>query len=129
MNIKQLRTLAVALLSLILVLSAGSAIAANQDEMKAGKKAEIALSSPAQVGDIVLPAGKYVFQHVVSAGQHVAVFVGPMGTASRTTIKVKCTNEVLNQKLTRTSVTVENVDGADKVTRIEIAGENVAHIL
>jgi hypothetical protein len=128
MNVKQLRTLAVVLAALVLVLSAGSAIAANQNEVKASKKAEIVLSNPARVGDVVLPAGHYVFQHVVSAGQHFATFVGPAGTASTTSKEIKCTNEVLSRKATRTSVEVENVGGIDKITRIEIAGENVAHI-
>jgi hypothetical protein len=128
MNLKHLRTLAVVLIAFMLVLTMASAIAANQDQMK-GKKAEIVLSKSAQVGNVTLPAGTYTFQHVVSGGQHIATFVGPNGTASVTTTKVKCTNEPLKQKATQTSVTVENVGGVDKVTHIVIAGEDVVHVL
>jgi hypothetical protein len=128
MNVKQPRTLAVVLVTLILALFAGSAIAANQNEVKASKKAEIVLYKTAQVGDVVLPPGHYVFQHLVSAGQHMATFVGPEGTASTASKEIKCTNEPLNRKVTQTSVVVENVGGVDKITRIEIAGETVAHI-
>jgi hypothetical protein len=125
----RLRTLSVVLVAFVLALAMASAVAANQDQMKAGKKAQIELTKAVQVGDVTLPAGRYVFQHVVSAGQHIAMFVGPAGTGKETTTKVKCTNEPLKQKLTQTSVTVENVGGVDKVTRIEIAGEDVAHVL
>jgi hypothetical protein len=127
MNVKQLSTLGVAIAALILALFAGSAVSANQNEMKAGKKAAIALTETAQVGDVTLLAGQYVFQHVVSAGQHFATFEGPKGAGS-TTQKVKCTNEVLKQKVTQTSVITTDVEGVRKITRIEIAGENVAHV-
>jgi hypothetical protein len=129
MNLKELRTLAVVLIALVLVLATGSALAANQNEMKAGKKAEIVLVKPAQVGGVTLPAGRYIFQHVVSAGQHIATFKGPNGTASAITTKVKCTNEPLTQKVTQTSVVVENFGGVDRIIRIEIAGEDVVHVL
>jgi hypothetical protein len=128
MNAKQLRTLTAVLAALILALVTGSAMAANQKEVNGGKKAEIVLTIPAHVGDVVLPAGHYVFQHMVSAGQHVATFAGPEGTASTTSTEVKCTNEILPQRVRQTSVTVENVGGVNKITRIEIAGETVAHI-
>ena len=103
-------------------------MAANQKDVNGGKKAEIVLTSPVQVGDVVLPAGHYAFRHLVSAGQHVATFVGPEGTASTISTEIKCTNEPLKEKARRTSVTVENIGGVNKITRIEIEGETVAHI-
>jgi hypothetical protein len=127
MNAKQLRRLTAALTVTILLLFTGAGIRANQGDMKAGKKVAIALSQPARVGSATLPAGQYVFQHVVSAGQHFATFEGPKGTAS-TTQKVRCTNEPLKQKVSQTSVTVQDIDGVKTVTRIEIAGEDVAHV-
>jgi hypothetical protein len=127
MNIKQFGMLATALVALILVLSTGSAIKANQHEAKMNKT-EIELIYPVHVGDVVLPAGKYVFMHQVSGGQHIAKFVSADGTVSKTTTEVKCTNETLEQKVTRTSVIVEKIGGVDRITRIEVAGENVAHV-
>jgi hypothetical protein len=126
MNLKQLRMLGVLAVLSLAVLSV-STMAANQDTMKAGKKATITLTTPAQVGEVTLQAGQYVFQHVVSAGQHFATFKGPRGATS-TTQKVKCTNEPLKQRVAQTSVTIDNAAGASKITRIEIAGEDVAHV-
>jgi len=126
---KQLRTLAAAFVALILALCMGAAIAANQDHnMQAGKKTEISLSKPAHVGDVTLAPGRYIFQHEVSGGSHIAMFKGPSGTVTALNVEVKCTNEPLKQKVAITSVTVENIGGVDRITRIEIAGENVAHV-
>lgn len=129
MKVKAVGVVVAVLVAFLMTLCAGSAKAGNQDEMKGSKKTEITLSKKAQVGDVTLPAGQYDFQHLVSAGQHIAVFTGPKGTPSRTTVKVKCSNEPLKQKATQTYVVVENVGGVDKVTRIEIAGEDVDHVL
>ena len=129
MKVKQLRAVSVVVTAFILVLCSGLAVAARQDEMKGSKKAEITLTKASQVGDVTLPAGAYDFRHVVSGGQHFATFVGPKGVATKTTVKVKCTNQPLKQKATQTFVVVERVGGVDKVTRIEIAGEDVAHVL
>jgi hypothetical protein len=127
MNIKQFGILAAALVALILVLSTGSALKANQHETKMNKT-EIELVNPVHVGDVVLPAGKYVFMHQVSGGQHMATFVSAAGTVSKTTTEVKCTNEPLEQEVAQTSVTVEKIGGVDRITRIEVAGEKVAHV-
>jgi hypothetical protein len=126
MKIDQLRIMVAVTVALLLAAAAGSAIAGNQNEMNMGKKSHIELTRAAKVGDVTLPPGEYVFQHVVSAGQHVARFTGPQG--SKKVIEVKCTNEPLKQKASQTFAQVEKVNGADKLTRIEIAGEDVAHV-
>ncbi|HTS12407.1 MAG TPA: hypothetical protein VMH00_09845 [Candidatus Limnocylindrales bacterium] len=128
MNTKQLRTLAAAFVALILMAFAGSATAAHQDEMKTGKKAEIVLYNTTHVGDVVLPPGHYTFQHVVSEGQHYATFVGPKGTKTAIREQVKCTNEPLKETVKQTAITLETASGVDRITRIEIKGEDVAHI-
>jgi hypothetical protein len=95
------------------------------------KRTEIELVNSAHVGDVVLPAEKYVFTvftHEVSGGQHIATFVSEGRDLTKTTKAVKCTNEALKQKVTQTSVIVEKIGGADTITRIEVAGEKVAHV-
>jgi hypothetical protein len=79
--------------------STSSATAANQKQTR-GNKAEIVLTRPAQVGNFILPPGHYAFQHVVSAGQNIATFMGPINeeSSSLTIMKVNCTNEPLKQK-------------------------------
>lgn len=123
MKIKQFGIMAAS----IVMLFSASAIKANQHESKMNK-VEIQLLTSAHVGDTVLPAGKYFFMHQVSGGQHVATFVSENGNVTKTNTAVKCTNEALKEKVTQTSVIVEKIGGVDTLTRIEVAGENVAHV-
>jgi hypothetical protein len=117
------------------------AAAADQQVVKVGKKGDIVLQEPTQVGDITLPAGNYVVQHRVSGEDHFIKFVGAKemqhaGSSMTTTMQMgpttskemKCTVEPLNQKVKQTAVFIDNSSGMRKVTRIEVAGENVAHI-
>lgn len=117
------------------------AAAADQQIIKVGKKGDVTFDQPTQVGDITLPAGHYVFQHRVSGGDHFVKFVGakemhhagssmttPMQTGPTTSKEIKCTVEPLNQKAKLTAVTVDTASGVRKVIRIEVAGENVAHV-
>ena len=45
-----------------------------------------------------------------------------------TTKEIKCTVEPLSQKVKQTAVYIDNASGTRRVTRIEVAGENVAHV-
>ena len=124
----------------MLLLNIAVAFAANEQVVKVGKKGEVTFDQPTQVGDVTLPPGHYVFQHRVSGGDHFVNFVGakemhhagsamttPMQVGSTTTKEIKCTVEPLNQKVRQTAVTI-NTEGVHRVTRIEVAGENVAHV-
>ena len=117
------------------------AAAAEQQVIKVGKKGDIVSQEPTQVGDITLPAGNYVVQHRVSGEDHFIKFVGAKemqhaGTSMTTTMQMgpttskemKCTVEPLNKKVKQTGVFIDNSSGMRKVTRIEVAGENVAHV-
>ena len=139
MNIKQLGTLAVALVGLILVVPTGSAIAAgDQNVIKVGKKGEIVLSDTTQIGDITLKPGHYRFQHRVAADEHFVKFTELFMRQGRHTTgqtigakdtgEIKCTVEPLKEKVTRTAVYIDTAAGVSKITRIEVAGENVAHV-
>lgn len=117
------------------------AAAADQRVVKVGKKGDIVFQEPTQVGDITLPAGNYVVQHRVSGDDHFIKFVGAKemqhaGSSMTTTMQmgpttskeIKCTIEPLSQKVKQTAVFIDNASGTRKVTRIEVAGENVAHV-
>ena len=117
------------------------AAAADQQVVKVGKKGDVSFNEPTQVGDITLPPGHYVVQHRVSGEDHFIKFVGAKemqhaGTSMTTTMQMgpttskemKCTIEPLNQKVKQTAVFIDNSSGMRKVTRIEVAGENVAHV-
>jgi len=51
-----------------------------------------------------------------------------MQVGPTTSKEIKCKMEPLNQKATQTTVSFSEEGGARRVTRIEIAGENVAHV-
>lgn len=99
------------------------------------------MSSRLRLGDITLPAGTYVVQHRVAGDDHFVKFVGakqmhhagssmtmPMQVGPTTTKEIKCAVESLNQKAKQTAVTIDTGDGQAKVTRIQVRGENVAHV-
>lgn len=107
-------------------------------EIKAGKKGDIVLSETTQVGDITLKPGHYLLQHRVSDGQHFVKFTElemsrgrhPDGatTGAKDAGEVKCTVQPLKEKVTQTAVYIDTAGGVRKVTRIEVAGENVTHV-
>jgi hypothetical protein len=125
----------------LVLLNTAFLYAASEEVIKVGKKGDMTFSEPVQVGDVTLPPGHYVFQHRVSGQDHFVKFVGakemqhmstpmtqPMQVGPTTTKEIKCTVEPLNHKVEQTKVYIDTVSGVHKVTRIEIAGENVAHV-
>jgi hypothetical protein len=129
--------LAVVVAGLLLV-SVTVAAAADQQVIKVGKKGEVMLSEETLVGDLNLKAGHYQMQHRVEGSQHMIHFTelkgmhnpsrpgGPTGEAHPG--EVKCRLEPMNAKASQTAVTMTTEGGLRRITRIEIAGENVAHV-
>lgn len=133
--------LTLSVMAAVLLLNITIAFAANEQVVKVGKKGDVTFNEPTQVGDITLPPGHYVFKHRVSGDDHFVNFVGAkemhhagssmtttMQTGPTTSQEIKCTVEPLNQKVKQTSIHSYNSSGMRKVTRIEVAGENVAHV-
>lgn len=130
------------MLAATLVLGTTVAAAADQQVIKVGKKGEVTFDQPTQVGDVTLPAGHYIFQHRVSGEDHFIKFAGakemqhsnvtagmpPMQMGRTTNNEIKCSVEPLNQKVTEQRITISTEGGVRRVTRIEVAGENVAHV-
>jgi hypothetical protein len=125
----------------MLLLTVAVASAADEQVIKVGKKGEVVFRQATQVGDTTLPPGHYVFQHRVSGDQHFVKFVGakemehsgssmttPMRMGSTTTQEIKCRVDPMSAKAKLTAVTVSTEGGVRRITRIEIAGENVAHV-
>lgn len=126
----------------LLMVTSGFVMAQEKEQiLKIGKKGDIHFSEPTTVGDIVLKPGHYQLQHRVANGEHYIDFtelkhVGQRNEhyASLGVIDAahpggaKCKLEALNQKITRTAVFLNREDGTRRITRIEISGENVAHL-
>lgn len=139
MNINRLRMLAVAFMALTLVVSTGSALAAGAENViKVGKKGDVVFSEPTQIGDITLKPGHYLFQHRVAGDEHFVKFTelmmsqgrhpSGMTTGAKDIGEIKCTVEPMKSKVTQTAIYSDTSGGVKKITRIEVAGENVAHV-
>ena len=110
----------------------------KQQTIKVGKKGEINLPQDAMVGDLMLKAGAYLVQHRVEGNDHFVHFT-KMSEATPNSYSVypkthegesKCFIVPLPNKASQTVVVLEKQDdGTYRLKRIEIAGENVAHLL
>lgn len=126
------------LLFVLIALVAVATLAVAQDQvMKAGKKGDIVLSQETKVGDVVLKPGHYQIQHRVSGSDHFVRFIAFKGhttmmspnPATPTDVgEIKCSVEPLAKKAAYTAVHVTDEGGAKKITRVEVRGENVAHV-
>lgn len=127
--------LAVGMASLMFV---NVAAAADQQVIKVGKKGEIMFDQETKVGDVTLKPGHYQLQHRVEGSDHLVHFTefkgmhgymqgrGPSGIAHPG--EVKCRLEPLPAKASQTKVSLNTANGERRITRIEIAGENVVHV-
>lgn len=101
---------------------------ANPDDaLKVGKKREVTFSADTQVGGVLLKAGKYTLQHRVDGVDHVLRFVAVSNKNSSG--EVKCTLEPLEKKAAHTTMRLQNTGTSLRLVQVQLAGENVAHIL
>ncbi len=113
--------------SAVFVLAAQHEHATSTPEqvIKVGKKGDISISNETRAGDLVLKPGRYLIQHRVDGSDHSIHFVRPSGTEVG---EVKCRLEPLEKKARFTKVYNMKEDGGYRITRVEVTGENVAHL-
>ena len=116
-----------------LMLTSSFAMAKGKEEViKVGKNGDITLSQETMVGDVKLPAGDYQVKHRVEGSDHLIhfkqLYSHKTGGVKAHPGEIKCKLEPLNQKVTQTAVFLDKEDGTMRITRIEISGENVAHL-
>jgi hypothetical protein len=126
------------LLLVLITLIAAVTLAAAQDQIiKAGEKADIQLNQETKVGDVVLKPGHYQIQHRVSGSDHFVQFVAFKGHSTITSSnpasvvdagEIKCSVEPLTKKSQQTTVHMTDEAGVRRITRVEIRGDNVAHV-
>ena len=110
--------------------------AERHEELKVGKTGDVNFSAETKVGDITLKPGRYKLQHRVEGDDHFVHFTEWTKNSSPPTPgvpkahpgEVKCKLEPLPNRVSRTTVYYTAEDGALRVTRIKIRGENVAHV-
>jgi hypothetical protein len=136
MKVKTIRS---PLLTFVLVLVAVSGAAANgAKKIKVGKTGAITLKASTDVGIFTLPRGRYLVQHRVVGSDHRIHFtllkenLSPWARSRSGTIElpdeVSCRLEAMSDKARQTVVFTKQEGNSQRITRIEIKGEDVAHV-
>ena len=136
------------------LLLGSAALTAAQHEHKTttlavGQKGDITLTTSTKIADVTLKPGRYYIEHRVEGtiqprrvAEHFIHFteVTPKEHQRRQAARdaleytvahpgeIQCELEELGKKAAKTTVFTTTEDGINRITRIEIAGENVAHI-
>jgi hypothetical protein len=143
----------IALLAMLLL--AGGAAAAAQREHKttkvaAGQKGDVTFTTEMTIAGTTLKPGRYYIEHRVegavlprTVAAHYVHFTevtaeehqkrqGAREAIGEYTVahpgEIQCEFEALTKKASKTTVFTTTENGIRRITRIEIAGENVAHI-
>jgi len=138
------RTLIFVGLSLLLLWTVTAVAAPGQKEraLKVGKKGEITLTKQTTVGDTVLQPDTYVVQHRTSGGDHFVRFVELKQAESQPSTELpytyteadkagefKCTTEAATGPIKETTVYTVIENGVERITKVEIKGEDIEHVL
>ncbi len=132
---KQTRYLLLPLIATGALLITATAWAKTGDAARVGKTASFSFSHATQVGNVELQPGDYTVRHRVIGSEHFMVFqrteenpywgtTGDVGKPQR----VECKMEPLSTKVSDTTASFEPEGNIEKLTKIEIAGENVEHL-
>ena len=139
MKINRIWLLALAVLAGMVVLNTIPAVAANHEQtVKVGKRGDFTLTTETMVGNMILKPGKYIIQHRVEGEDHFVHFTQVTGHDVYGTHgggvpkappgEVKCKLEPLSKKAEYTTLSIDSEGGMNRLTKVEIAGENVAHL-
>lgn len=142
MKNNRLRILLLAVASAALILVGAIVVAAqehspHESDIKVGKKGEVTFNSETKVGDLTFKQGRYALQHRVEGSDHFVHFTelsprNPYHRSSPTPTghpgEVPCKLETQPSKVSQTTIVTNKEDGENRVVRVLIAGENVAHL-
>ncbi len=118
-----------------------SAAAPSEQELKVGRSEDVSFAREVRVGEVTLKPGKYRVRHRVGSADHFVHFealattvpsaqkIGtglsvPAGQAG----EIKCRLEPLGAKVRETTLHLLNEEGGQRLTKVLIRGENVAHV-
>jgi len=111
---------------LILVLLVLAATLAAQGT-PVGKSRDLTLSSPARIGDVVLPAGDYRVTHLMDGDRHIMVFKSVKGEKKE--VRVPCKMQTLDARARHTEQRYEHTPAGDRqLMSMVFAGEKVEHV-
>ncbi len=110
----------------------------HQHVLKVGKSDEVIFSAVTKVGSATFNPGKYKLQHRVNGTDHFIHFTQMTKTNPNIPSysnemahpgEVRCEIEMTQKKFSQTRLLFEKEGDAMRLLRIEVAGENGAHIL
>ena len=132
---KQTRYLLLPLIAPGALLITATAWAKAGDSTRVGKTATVTFYHKTQVGSVIFQPGDYAVRHRVIGAEDFMLFqrmeVNPYGGENEEAGKpqrVACRMEPLNTKVSDTTASFEPHGNIEKLTKIEIAGENVEHV-
>ena len=111
--------------------------AGSEHALKVGKRGEIRLRIETKVGDLTLNPGRYKLKHRVDGADHFVRFTewterqhvsGSEGVPKDNSFEVRCTLEPLDAKVRRTTAYKIRDGLVLRLTKVEVRGENVAHL-
>lgn len=116
--------------------SGAAAAAEHEHALKVGKTGEVTFSKETKVGDMTLKPGRYKFQHRVEGDDHFVHFTewtkpypaGSTGAPKAHPGEMKCRIEPLSKKVSQTMVYTVDEGASQRLTKVEVGGENVAHV-
>lgn len=120
-----------------LLIYSGAAIAAEHEhQLKVGKTGEVTFHKETKVGDMTLKPGRYKFQHRVEGDDHFVHFTewtkpypaGGTGAPMAHPGEMKCKIEPLSKKVSQTTIYTVDEGAFQRLTKVEVGGENVAHV-
>ena len=115
-----------------------TAWAKGGETVRVGKTATITFAHETQVDNVMLKPGDYTVKHRVVGGDQYMVFqrveaADPEydldgGGSIGKPIQVQCRMEPLGAKVSDTTASFDREGNIDKLTKIDIGGENVEHL-
>jgi len=111
-----------------LLLAVGLMAAKSGDAvMKNGRKGEISITAPVQVGDITLAPGDYIVQHRVQADEHLMYFTPKSDVTKEQSAPVTCELDPQSPRWRSSAVWLKLKDGNKAIEKIMIKDEKVVY--
>ena len=136
---KNLIWISLALTTAAVAPSAGVFAASNSNKLVIGKQGWVTIKSATKFGGTVLKPGTYSIEHERVGGTHLVTLqqLGDPNLALQYSdqafvgqpVSVPCELETLPARVKKTVVTIVPDGTGQRITKIEIKGENVAHEL
>ena len=119
----------------------GSATGAVVQELRVGREDDVTFTKEVRVGEVTLIPGEYRLQHRVEGADHFVHFealVRTVPSAQKTAAglsipagqagEIKCRLEPLPDKVKDTKLHLRKEEGGQRLLKVLIRGENVAHV-